>query len=154
MKNSIKSLEIKNKGELIVIDRWRNSQLKHFIETLPRPVKSNKNVRPSEKLCIDKIGKKGISRIYRVLIELKGAETLPFIKKWELELDSKLKEPEIGILLKRVHATLVNYKMSELNYKCMARWYITPDRAYKYQSETSQYCWRGCKEIGTMAHIW
>lgn len=97
---------------------------------------------------MDKAGKKWISKIYRVLIGLKGVEIPPFIKKWVLELDIQLKEPEIGKLLKRIHATTVNYKRLELNYKCLARWYITPDRAHKYLSETSQYCWRGCQEIG------
>lgn len=105
-------------------------------------------------MCVDKAGKKGISRIYKVLIDLKGIENLVFIKKWETELESKLTDSEVMILLKGVHITSVNYKVSELNYKCFARWYITPDRASKFQSETSQYCWRGCKELGTMAHIW
>lgn len=125
----------------------------HFIKTLPQPIRSAKNLRPLEKICMEKIGRRGISKIYKVLIEMKGSEIPPFIKKWEKELDIQLKEPEIWQILRRVNATSVNCKMLELNHKCLARWYITPDRAPKYQSEPSQLCWRGCKEIGTTVLI-
>lgn len=146
--------KLKIKGELMVIDFWQYSQLNHFIETPPQPISSVKNLRPLEKLCVDTTGGRGISRIYRVLVEMKGSEIPPFIKKWEMELGIQLKKPDFRQLLRRVHATSVNCNMLELNYKCLARWYITPHRAHKYQSETLQFCWRGCKEIGTMAHIW
>lgn len=69
-------------------------------------------------------------------------------------MGTQVKDLEIRQLLRRVCATSVNSNMIELNYKCLARWYITPDKAHKCQIETSQFCWRGCKEIGTMAHIW
>lgn len=56
----------------MVIDEWQDNQLKHFIETLPQPIRSAENLLPLEKLCVDKRGKRVISRIYRVLIERAG----------------------------------------------------------------------------------
>lgn len=92
--------------------------------------------------------------MYRVLNESGGAVIPPYIEKWEKELDIKINEREAWLTFKRVNATSVNCKLSEMNYKCLARMYITPDRAHRIQRETSQLCWRGCKEIGTMVHIW
>lgn len=53
-----------------------------------------------------------------------------------------------------MNATSVNYRIAEMNFRTLARMYVTPDIAHKIQEETSQFCWRGCKEIRTMAHIW
>lgn len=61
---------------------------------------------------------------------------------------------ESGQILKRVNITSVDCRIAEVNYKLLARMYITPDRAHRIRRETSQLCWRGCNEIGTMAHIW
>lgn len=146
--------DLKSRSDLLTLNRWRYSQLKNFIETLPQPIRMTDNLKPFEKLCVGQDGKKGISKIYRILVDLKGTDIPAYIKKWESELKSKLKEDEVTTLLKRVHSTSVNYKMSELNYKCLSRWYITPDRVSKYQNEISQLCWRGCMELGTTAHVW
>lgn len=88
------------------------------------------------------------------MIELGNTDIPPYIRKWEKELESKLTDPEVRLILRRVNATSVNCKILELNYKCMARMYMTPDRVHRCQKETSQFCWRGCKEMGSMAHIW
>lgn len=98
-------------------------------------------------------GKRVISKIYRALIERIRPDIPPYIAKWENELGISLKK-EIRQILLRVYATTVNSNMIETNYKCLVRWHITPDKAHKILKEKSQYCWRGCKEIGTTAHIW
>lgn len=105
-------------------------------------------------MCVEKSRKRVISKIYQILIDLKGSEIPPYIEKCEKELGTQVKDVEIRQLLRRVHSTSINSNMLELNYKCLARWYMTPDKAYKFQTEITQYCWQGCKEIGTMAHIW
>lgn len=91
--------------------------------------------------------------IYKILRGMKGLDISPFIGKWEKELGTRVYELETRQLLKRVHSTSVNSNVIELNSKCLAQWYITPDKVHKCQKETSQLCWRGCEEIGTMAHI-
>lgn len=88
------------------------------------------------------------------MIGLGNIEVPAFIRKWEKELERKLTEPEVWLILRRASATSVNCKILELNFKCLARMYLTPDCTHKYQNDTSQYCWRGCKELGSMAHIW
>lgn len=58
----------------------------------------------------------------------------------------------MGRILRLVHSSAVNTNTVEINYKCLTRWYITPDKACK-AGKTSE-CWRGCKVVATMAHIW
>lgn len=48
----------------------------------------------------------------------------------------------------------VDIKRTEINFKCLARWYATPDKISKFQPDKSEKCWRGCTNTGTMAHIW
>lgn len=88
------------------------------------------------------------------MIKMGEVECPIFLRRWEEELGNKISVSEGGLLLGRVNATSVNYRVSEMNFRILARMYITPDRAHKIQKETSQLCWRGCKDIGTMAHIW
>lgn len=96
----------------------------------------------------------GFSRIYKILVELRRTDTLTFIDRWEKELGLKLTESETDKILKRLLITSVNYKLLELNYKCLMRMYMTPDRMHRIDREKSQLCWRGCNEIGSMAHMW
>lgn len=146
--------EIKAKNEWLTIDPWRYCQLKHFVDSLPQPIRPIEKLLPLEKLCVEKKGKGGISKTYRALNELEGVGDLRFVEKWEEELGIKIDRQEVGRIMKRVNATSVNYKLSEMNYKILTRMYIIPDRAHRITEGRSQLCWRGCGGIGTMAHIW
>lgn len=42
----------------------------------------------------------------------------------------------------------------KMNYKFLARWYLTPVRIQKYQPDSSPCCWRNCGGRATMTHIW
>lgn len=81
-------------------------------------------------------------------------EVPTFIKNWERELGQRGKNQEIGKILKLVHGSSVNTRMMEINYKCLTRWYRTPDIVGKFQKGLTIECWRGCNQIGSMAHIW
>lgn len=98
--------------------------------------------------------KAGFSQIYKILVELKRPDIPAFIGKWEKELGITLSETEVATIWKRLSVTSVNSKLLELNYKCMTRMYMTPEKMHKINGERSWLCWRGCGEIGTMAHVW
>ena len=121
---------------------------------LPQPCRSAENLRPLERISQGGDGKGVISKIYSFLIEAECLEMPPYIKKWEEELGSSLSTTELKQIWKRVHTSSANSKLVELNYKCLMRWYITPDKAHKFKKEASELCWRGCRQIGNMAHIW
>lgn len=127
--------------------------MSQFIRSLPQPIRSKENLRPLEKMCLDKDRKGGFSQTYRSLIGLGNIETPSFIQKWEKELGRELTYLR-SLILSRAAATSVNSKILELNYRCLTRMYLTPDRLNKFQNGPPQHCWRGCKELGSMTHIW
>lgn len=137
-----------------VMDSWKYRQLKHFVESLPQPIRSIEDLYPLEKALIKKSRRGGMSRIYRSLIEMGETDRPRFLGKWEEELGNKISNNEARRILSRVNGMSVNYRIAEMNYRVMARMYITPDLAHKMQDEISQFCWRGCGEVGTAAHIW
>lgn len=146
--------EMQDKRDMLVINPWRYSQLKHYVGSLPQPIRSVDNLTPLEKICVDREGRGGFSRIYKVLVDLERLETPDYIGKWEKELGRNLTDTDVSLILKRVSATSVNSKLLELNFKCLTRMYLTPDRVHKIHRDKSQFCWRGCSEMGSMAHIW
>lgn len=87
-------------------------------------------------------------------MDVKGLGMPPFIRKWEKELGTQMNDSEIGKIMRMAHTTSIDYNTIEMSYKCLTRWYITPGMAHNYQWKVSQLCWRGCKELGTMSHIW
>lgn len=52
------------------------------------------------------------------------------------------------------HNRLGNRNTIEMNYKFLARWYLTPERMHKYQPDKCPQFWRDCKQRAVMTHIW
>lgn len=77
-----------------------------------------------------------------------------FIKKWESELGPVTSGVTWEAILNATHKTAVDMRMMEINYKCLSRWYATPDKINKFQLEKPANCWRGCTDRGMMAHLW
>lgn len=133
-----------------MIDGWRYLQLRHFVEKLPHPIRHGDDYRPLEQLCMRKKSKNNIASIYKIISARDDLEAPPYIKKWENELGSRRNKYTIDKIMKLTHSSAVDIKTIEMNFKCLARWYATPDKISGKSSE----CWRGCKVAGTMAHFW
>lgn len=97
--------DLKYKKDSLIIDEWRYSQLKHFVTALPQTFRSEENMWPLERLCIATDMKKGVSKIYKILMGLKGLEMPPFIGKWRDELGSPGQDLDVGKILKLAHTT-------------------------------------------------
>lgn len=54
--------ELKDKDEWFVIDFWRYKQLKHFVDSVPQPIRSMENLLPLEQIFMEKKGKGGFPR--------------------------------------------------------------------------------------------
>lgn len=91
--------ELKHKNELIVIDRWRYTQLKHFFKALTQPIRTAENL--LWKNCVDAGRKRVITVIYKILRHMKGLDIQPFIGKWEKDLGARVNDLETRQLLKR-----------------------------------------------------
>lgn len=105
-----------------------------------------------EKLCdVKNPIKHAISQIYEILTELEGHGALPFIEKWEQEMGLKLDETQ---MIDAVYNYASDITSIEVNYKCMVRWHLLPERINKIHPNKSPQCWRDCKQQGTTLHIW
>lgn len=124
------------------------------IDILPKPIRGEEDYRPLEQLCQREKPRNIISRLYKILMSKEELDVPPYIKKWERELGTQCSNNMLGKILKMMHTSSVNIKMTETNFKCLAGWYVTPDKLSKFLPEKSGECWRGYKNIGTMAHIW
>lgn len=69
--------EIMTKQDLIIkygwshLKEWEYLQIKHFISTIPQPIREENELTPIEKLCsARKPVRHGISQIYKILTEL------------------------------------------------------------------------------------
>lgn len=131
--------ELTNKKDVLEVNRWRYAQLKHFVESLPQPIRSEDSLLPLERLCSATDGRRGISRIYKILNGLKILGPPPFIKKWEEEMGTGDMGVDVCKILRLTHATSSDCSSTEINYKCLARWYITPDKLHQYQRDALIY---------------
>lgn len=146
--------ELKHNREAWVLDRWRYLQLSHFVNRLPQPIRSGEELSELEKLCLAKSTKGIISKIYKMGLTVGCKEVPPYITKWERELGSQIDNNRLRKILELTHGSSIDTNVAEMNYKILTGWYVTPDKACKYQRDKTPECWRGCKDVGNMAHLW
>lgn len=121
-----------------MIDPWRYVQLSLFIGKLPKPLRSEGEYRPLEQLCGREQSGGLISQIYKILNVRGELEVPPYIKKWERELESRCSKFTLEKILKMTHKSAVGIKRTEINFKCLARWYVTPDKISKCDPAKSE----------------
>lgn len=137
------------------LTEWRHVQLKHFVSALPTPLRGEKDLTWMEQLCnTQKENQHGITKIYCALAEVGEVNMPPFIERWENELAKKLTLEQKNTILRAAQGLAGDINTREMNYKCLARWYLTPVRLNKITPQEPTTCWRGCGAEGTMTHIW
>ena len=94
-----------------------------------------------------------ISRFYTQLSEDEGDQQLPFIQKWEQELNTVWSKEQINKILRQVHQSSLDSKIQETGYKILTRWYRVPSLLHRIKEAVSGKCWRCGLEDGNMVHI-
>jgi hypothetical protein len=95
--------------------------------------------------------------IARICIELKKLNSPKVnepIKKWATEVNRTFSKEEIQMAKKHMKKCSPFLAIKEIQIKTKLRFHLSPVRIAIIKNTTSNKCWQGCREKGTLVHCW
>ena len=135
------------------INKWDLIKLKSFCTTKETISKVKRQLSEWEKrIANEATDKELISKIYKQLLQLNSRKIKDPIKKWAKELNRHFSKEDIQMDNKRMKICSTSLIIREMQNT--VRYRLTLVRMAVIQNSTSNKCWRGCGEKGTLLHCW
>uniref|UniRef100_A0A8D2DF48 Reverse transcriptase domain-containing protein n=1 Tax=Sciurus vulgaris TaxID=55149 RepID=A0A8D2DF48_SCIVU len=134
------------------INNWDRFKLKSFLSA--KETISNKEPTEWENIFANHTSDRAlISRIYKELKKLYTNNTNNPIDKWAKEMNRHFTEEDVQAINKHMKKCSTSLVIREMQIKTTLRFHFTPIRMAIIKN-TSNRCWRGCGEKGTLIHCW
>uniref|UniRef100_A0A8I5NZE7 Uncharacterized protein n=1 Tax=Papio anubis TaxID=9555 RepID=A0A8I5NZE7_PAPAN len=138
----------------VKIDKWDLIKLKSFCTAKETTIRVNRQPTEGEKIFAMYPSDKGlISRIYKELKQLYKKNSRNPIKKWVKDMNRHFSKEDIYAANRHMKKCSSSLAIREMQIKTTMSYHLTPDRMAIIK-KSGNWCWRGCREIGTLLHCW
>ena len=136
------------------INKWDLIKLKSFCMAKEISTKIQREPTVWENIFANDTSDKGlISKIYKELTRLHSRKTNNPIKKWAKDLNRLFSKEDIQRAQRHMRRCSAPLAIRQMQIQTTMRYHLTLLRVVNINKSTNK-CWRGCGEKGTLVHCW